>query len=101
MSFQSGGPGTRLQHALHALASSQALLDQHNADLSKLAEAGHCVRTAFVANRVLREQLAQHRRDVIWARDRIRFGLDEPDIQPTSLADLPGPSAVPLAAGAE
>jgi hypothetical protein len=93
MTFQSTGVETRLQRALRALAESQGLVDQHNADLAKLAEAGHCVRAATAINCQLREKLAQSRRDVIWARDRIRFGLDEAGVEPVSL-QLPGTTPI-------
>lgn len=85
MTFQPRGSETRLQLALRALAEAQALVDQHNRDLMTLIEAGYCVRVAMAINIKLREEVAQSRRDVIWARDRIRFGLDEAGAEPVSL----------------
>ena len=76
---------TRLQRALRLLAESEARVNQHSGDLTRLMQAGDCVRAALTVNRELREKLAQCRRDVIRARDRIRFGLDEPGIEPVSL----------------
>jgi hypothetical protein len=93
MTFQSTAFETRLQRALRALAESQGLVDQHNADLAKLIEAGHCVRAATAINCQLRERLAQCRRDVIWARYRIRFGLDDVSVEPVSL-QLPGTTQI-------
>lgn len=77
MIFQPTGPETRLQNALRLLAEGQEQLAQHNTDLGKLFQAGHCVRAAIIAECELRERVAQRKRDVIWAQDRIRFGLDE------------------------
>lgn len=85
MTFQPTGIETRLQRALRALAESQARIDQHNLDLAKLMEAGHCTREATAISHRLREKLAQSRRDVIWAGDRIRFGRDEAGVEPVSL----------------
>jgi len=77
MTVQPIGPETTLQRALRALDESQALLDRHNLGLAKLMRAGHYPRAAVAVNCELREKVAQGRRDVIRARDRIRFGLDK------------------------
>ena len=47
MTFQPIGTETTLQRALRVLAESQARLDEHNLDLAKLMDAGHCSRAAW------------------------------------------------------
>ena len=79
--MQSPEPETRLQRALRLLAESRAQLEQNKADLTTLAELGHCIRAATASNWELREKVAQGLRDVIWAQDRIRFGRDEAGLE--------------------
>jgi hypothetical protein len=81
MTFQAVSAETRLQRALRLLAESEAELAEHDAEIKRLTEAHFCIREAIVYNKALRSAVAQSRRDVIWAQDRIRFGCDQPDIE--------------------
>ena len=86
MTFQIVGPETRLKCVLRQLAVSQAQLARHTSELETMQRLGHCVREALAIHDELREKVAQGRRDLIWAHDRIRFGLDEAGIAVASEA---------------